>query len=71
MSFMSNALLFQLFHNTYIWRYIFQCARLVPEITIIGYAQNQTIGQSNDLKSLATRLSMSEEASYLIATWSY
>jgi len=61
MPFMNNALLFQLFHNEYICRYIFQCARLVPEITIIGYAQNQTIGQSNDLKSLGTRLSISEE----------
>ena len=58
---MSNALLQNVFHNKYICRYIFQCARLVPEITIIGYAQNQTIGQTNDLKSLGTRLSISEE----------
>jgi hypothetical protein len=42
MSFTSNALQFKLFHNRYIHR-------PVPEITVIGYAQNQTIGKQNKL----------------------
>ena len=58
MSFACNAL--KLFNNRYIRRYISYCVQLVPEITVIGYAQNQAIGKPNDLKSLGGWLSMAK-----------